>query len=247
MSGSTSVHAQATSPTVLITGANRGLGFEFAKQYAARGWRVIATARQPSQAAALNALARENPAVEVVPLDVTDEVSVKALADRYAGRPIDVLLNNAGMYGDPREQQLGKVTAANWDRYLRNNALGTMLMAQAFAPHVKASQQKKIVAISSLAGSFAAKGGGEPGMYLYKAAKAALNMVMVTLSLDLAKDGVVVVSLSPGIVDTRNLGLKFPGVVEADKSIAGMIAVIDGLQPADSGRFIRWNGEAAAY
>ena len=248
IASSTVVGAEATKPTVLITGANRGLGFEFVRQYAARGWSVIATTRDPAKATELNALAAKNPAIVVEQMDVMDHPSVDALAARLKGRPIDVLLNNAGVFGNPGEFMLGRIKYSEFDAFFRTNALGPLKVTETLLPNVKAGSLKKVVAVSSLAGSFAAKGGSMPGHYFYKGSKAALNMFIVTLASDLKKDGIIVTALSPGQVDTRGGAMAgMPGLTEIDQSIAGMIKVIDGLTPDQSGTWIRFTGETAPW
>ncbi|HEU4532136.1 MAG TPA: SDR family oxidoreductase [Steroidobacteraceae bacterium] len=238
----------SASPTVLITGASRGLGFEFARQYAELGWNVVATVRDPARAAELDELKKKHPSVYIEKMDVTDHASVDALARKLEGRPIDVLLNNAGVFGNPGDFRLGSIKFEEFDAFFRTNALGPLKVSEAFLPHVKASAHKKIVAVSSLAGSFAARGGGMPGHYFYKGSKAALNMFIVTLAGDTKKDGIIVTALSPGMVDTRGGAMKgMPGLTEIDASISGMIKVIDGLTPEQSGTWIRYTGEPAAW
>jgi NAD(P)-dependent dehydrogenase (short-subunit alcohol dehydrogenase family) len=241
----------AQAPTVLVTGANRGIGFEFVKQYVARGWNVIAAARKPAEAAELNALAASSGKVAVETLDVADVASVDALAARLAGRPIDVLVNNAGFFGDPFRFQLGKIDFSQFDTFFRTNALGPLKVTEALLPNLAAGRQKKVVAVTSLAGSFDynLKNPQMPGHYFYKGSKAALDMFLVTLAADTKKQGLIVTALSPGQVDTRNAGLKKMGlpVVDVDKSVGGMISVIDRLEAKDSGAYYKWDGEAAQW
>ena len=230
-------------PTVLITGSNRGLGLEFARQYAARGWIVIATARQPEAADALNSLAAAHANVRVEALDVTSDAMIAALRSKLADQPIDVLLNNAGMLGDVRGQFFGKLDAETFTQVMTTNALAPLMIAEAFIENVMLSEQKKIVAISSRGGSFSENRRGMPGAYFYKSSKTALNMLLRTLAQDLRGDGVTVLLLSPGTVDTRNMGIKSPRLVAIDVSIAGMIEVIEQATPEMSGSFIRYSGD----
>ena len=231
-------------PTVLITGANRGLGLEFARQYRAAGWQVIATCREPGAAAELQALRTGASGFELQPLDVADFATIDALAARLAGRPIDVLLNNAGVFGpkpgaerDAR-QSFGSMDYGIWAEVLRVNLMAPMKMAEAFVEHVAASAQKKIVAISSTEGSSPnAKG----GIYAYRTSKAALNMLMQNLAPDLAPRGIATAAFCPGWIRTRMGGEHAP--LEAPPSIAGLRRVIDGLTTANSGRFWLWNGQ----
>ena len=232
--------------TVLITGANRGIGFEFAKQYAEKGWRVLAGARDPDGAGDLHALSEEYPAVSIEQLDVSDPDSIDRLAGKLSGQAIDLIVNNAGIFGEFGDQMFGDLKIDLFDTFMRTNALGPLKMCEAFLPHVASSQQKKMVSITSQAGSFALDSGGLPGMYYYKSSKAAQNMIMRNIAKDVEKDGVAVGILSPGMVNTAGElppERRFPGIIEPPESIAGMIEVIDGLSLENSGSFIRYNGE----
>ncbi len=241
--------------TVLITGSNRGIGLEFAKQYAGKGWTVIATHRRDSTPDTLGELESQYENVRAERLDVTDHASVDALAAKLAGMPIDVLVNNAGITGDftrPRPQTLGTLDYDMAAHFFRTNALGALKVSEAFLDHVVASDQKKIVAVSSLAGSFEGDSGGKGGIYWYRASKAALNMMMVGVAADTKTEGVTVALLSPGMVKVEKVaemvdrgGLK--GFIEPRESIAGMIEVIANLTPEDSGAFIRYNGEPQRF
>lgn len=241
----------ASAATVLISGANSGIGLEFAKQYSALGWHVIATHRRdeiPQSLADLSA-AREN--VQVERMDITKHDEIDALAKKLAAIPIDLLINNAGMTGDfrkPQAQSFGTLDYAQFDRFMWTNALGALKVTEAFAAHVKASEGKKVVAVSSLAGSFGAGGGGLPGGYWYKVSKAALNMFMTNVARELKADGVAVALLSPGEVRVEKMaGYNSPRLIEPDVSIAGMIEVIDGLNVDTSGAFVRYNGEPQPF
>jgi NAD(P)-dependent dehydrogenase (short-subunit alcohol dehydrogenase family) len=232
--------------TVLITGANRGIGFEFAKQYAEKGWRVLAAARNPDGAGDLHALSEKYPAVSIEQLDVSDPDSIDRLAGKLSGQAIDLIVNNAGIFGEFGDQMFGDLKIDLFDTFMRTNALGPLKMCEAFLPHVASSQQKKMVSITSQAGSFALDSGGLPGMYYYKSSKAAQNMIMRNIAKDVEKDGVAVGILSPGMVNTAGElppERRFPGIIEPPESIAGMIKVIDGLSLENSGSFIRYNGE----
>ncbi len=235
------------APTVLITGSNRGLGLEFSKQYAERDWKVIATVRRPETAEDLKLLAASHPNVHIERLDVTDDSAIKALAEKLKGQPIDLLLNNAGILGDISGQFFGKLEHDEFMKIMSTNALGPLMIAQFFIDNVKASKQKKIVAISSLAGSFGRERRGLPGTYFYKASKAALNMLMRTLAQDLRSDGVTVILISPGTVDTGQIGIKSPRLVDIEVSIAGIIETIDQVTIENSGTFISYDGEVQAW
>jgi NAD(P)-dependent dehydrogenase (short-subunit alcohol dehydrogenase family) len=235
-------------PTVLITGANRGLGLEFTRQYCADGWNVIATARDPGTASELAALDAQYPSLNVHALDVGDFAAIDRLARELKGRPIDVLLNNAGVFGPKPgaekdlRQSFGHMDYAVWAEVLRINTMAPMKMAEAFIEHVAAGAQKKIAAISSIEGSIArAKG----GIYAYKTSKAALNMLMRNLSFDLAPRGIVTAAFCPGWIKTRMGGPTAP--LEAPPSIAGIRRIIAELTPGTSGRFWLWTGELNPY
>ena len=239
----------ADPPTVLITGANRGLGFAFAQKYAARGWNVIATARNPEAATDLKNLASKNSRVRIEQLDVTDPASVNALGQRLGSTPIDLLLNNAGMLGTEPEQQLGSIDPSRFDTYMRVNAFGALLVSERLLPNVRASKQKKIAGISAVVASFAAYPRIHRGLYYYKASKVALNMIMRNLALDTEADGVSVAVLSPGVVNTYGVPMAedMRGMVDIDTSVDGMIKVLDGLDLKGTGKWYRYTGEVIAW
>lgn len=216
---------------VFVTGANRGLGLEFVKQYAERGWRVIATARDPGAAPELAALAAAHPQVRIESLDVGRRDDIRALAARLANQPIDVLLNNAGWLGDPAKQSFDQLDYETFEEVLRINTFGPLAMAQAFMPNVLASEQKKIVVITSGLSSIAntVRFGN---LYFYRASKAAVNMAMRTLQAEVRDKGVKIGILAPGMVATRLLhrsGYQGPGVIEAPQSVTAVIGHIDRL------------------
>jgi NAD(P)-dependent dehydrogenase (short-subunit alcohol dehydrogenase family) len=224
-------------PRKLITGANRGLGLEFAKQYAAAGWAVIATARNPDAASELRALAAKASRVSIEKLDVLDTAAIKALAAKYRGRPIDVLLNNAGVLGDMKLQALGSFDYAEFEEVMAVNVYAPLAMAEAFLDHVAASDQKKIVSLTSRSGIISQPGWRGP--YFYRASKIGLNMVMRVLADDVLSRGVVVALVSPPPTDTDMLrALIGPqGAAQQarpDAAIASLIKTIDGLSPASS-------------
>lgn len=239
----------ASPPTVLITGANRGLGLAFTQKYVARGWNVIAAVRNPAEAIALQELAKRRDGVRIEQVDVTDPASVDALGKRLGNTPIDILLNNVGMLGSEPEQQLGTLDASRFDTYMRVNALGALLVSERLLPNVRAGKQKKIAGISAVVASFAAYPRIHPGLYYYKASKAALNMLMRNLALDTERDGITVVVLSPGVVNTNGTKMSpdMPGMVDIDTSVDGMMKVLDGLELKGSGKWYRYNGDVIAW
>jgi NAD(P)-dependent dehydrogenase (short-subunit alcohol dehydrogenase family) len=236
----------ANQQRVLVTGANRGIGLEFARQLAARGDRVFATARDVNRAAELQALAKQHDGrVMIVPLDVDDADSIRVAADAVRAQTdaLDVLINNAGVYaarvgrdGQPAER-LGELNFDDALAVLRTNAVAPLLLTQALLPLLKNARAPKVVSITSGYGSVADNTGFP---YYYAASKAALNMFMRSLAGDAAAKGVVTIVMSPGWVKTDMGGADAP--MTPDKSVAGMLKVIDGLTAADNSTFKDWRG-----
>lgn len=228
-------------PTVFITGSNRGIGLEFTRQYAERGWTVIATARKPDQADALNALAAKHENITVEQLDVTDFERVDELAEQLADTPIDVLLHNAGIGGGSANQYFLDMQWDVWRQVLEVNTLAPMKISEAFYPHVIASRDKKIVTVSSSEGSI--NGAKQPRLYFYRSSKAALNMVMKNLALQLKRRGVSVGLLNPGPTDTDFMaGLPKKMLRPTADAVADMIRNIDGLTVETTGSFYQYDG-----
>ena len=225
--------------TVLITGANRGLGLEFCRQYAEAGWRVLACCRDPEHAADLRGLASRQGAVSLHRLEVDHFDQIDALSQELAGQSIDVLLNNAGIYGGSKQNRFGSLDYQLWTKVFRVNVQAPLKMAEAFLPHVERSSHKLIVAITSLMGSVSDNTSG--GSILYRSSKAALNAAMKSLSIDLRGRGVGVLLLHPGWVRTDMGGSSAPTLPA--ESIAGMRRVIEAYGPQHSGRFLNFRGE----
>ena len=234
-------------PTVLVTGAARGLGLEFVRQYAADGWQVLACVRTPARATELATLAAASGGrVEGHALDLGDHAGIDALAARLAGRAIDVLLNSAGIMGRGSFAAeglafgaFGKSDFDDWAEVFRINVMGPMKMAEAFVGHVAASQQKKIVALSSIVGSIAGNRAGS--LYAYRASKSALNAVMRSMSIDLQKrHGILAAPVHPGWVRTDMGGDRAD--IDAPTSVAGIRQVIASLDAARAGRFWMYDG-----
>ncbi len=240
----------ADRPTVLITGSNRGIGLAFVRHYVAEGWNVLATARTPSEADELHAMAAEYEHLLVEQLDVTDGGRIRELAANYAGTPIDVLINNAGMYGGTAEQTLGTFDAQTFHDVMAVNVLAPMQMAEAFADHVAASEQKKIVSITSGAGSVSRETVSTGGAY-YGISKTALNMAMRKVGAQLAGRGIVVALVAPGPVVTDMLRDNRPSLLPRastpESSVAGMVAVIEGLDGSHDGRPLNFDGSTVAW
>ena len=233
-------------PSVLVTGASRGLGLEFARQYAADGWRVHAAARRPLEALELQRLAAASGGrLAVHALEVCDHAQVDALARSLAGSPIDVLINCAGIMG--REtfatggmamQRFGSTDFEEWIDTLRTNLLAPMKIAEAFVEHVAASEQKKIVTLTSILGSMARNQIG--GLYAYRSSKAGVNAMMKSMAIDLRRRGIIAVPMHPGWVRTDLGGPR--AELDCEASVTGMRRVIAALTPAQSGSFLQWDG-----
>jgi NAD(P)-dependent dehydrogenase (short-subunit alcohol dehydrogenase family) len=229
---STPANPETYTPTVLITGSNRGIGLEFARQYAEKGWTVIATARTPGKADELRKLAAAYKNLVIEELDVTDEAEIAALAKKYHGKPIDVLINNAGIMGAASAQKYGQFDYRELDKVMAVNVVGPLRISQAFADNVAASRQKKMVCMSSGMGSMMISQYA-PDLYFYKISKAGLNIAMGTLATDLRKRDIIVFRLAPGMVNTRILeqsGMGGSGI-EPKESVAGMITMIEKVTP----------------
>lgn len=231
-------------PTILITGANRGLGLEFTKQYLSTGWRVIACCREPSSADELNDLAAQNTdCLSIHQLDVSDFDQIDQLADQLRDEKIDVLLNNAGVFGpkvteDDNRQCFGNMDYDIWYDIFRTNTMAPIKMAEAFIEHVASSELKKIVVITSLIGSIADT---QAGYYAYGTSKAGVSKAFATLALDVEDRGVGVGVFCPGWVPTEMGGPM--GDVNIEHSIAGLRDRIDEIRPGRVPDFRRYNND----
>jgi NAD(P)-dependent dehydrogenase (short-subunit alcohol dehydrogenase family) len=243
-----SLHAKAE--TVLITGANQGIGLEFARQYAARGWTVVATHRRDSPPEELVKLQKQYPKVHIEKMDVTDHAQIDSLAAKMKGEPIDILINNAALKrtGPITDRQananqlLGTLDYKLFDDFMHTNVTGPLHIAEAFGPNVKASQLKKFIAISSAAGTVSTlpRTGDN---YWYRISKSALNQAMRLVSVDFQKDGVLVAFFHPGGVRTEGFkNLNIQGLEETDVAVTKLVKTIDGLTMKDTGRFLRPDG-----
>lgn len=226
---------------ILITGANRGIGLEFARQYAGRGERVIATCRNPDAAGDLRALADECPPgqISILSLDVTDGGQIEACYQSVRGlaEGLDVLINNAGFY--QRGENPGTLDAETLLRSFEINAIGPMMVAQRFLDLLRAGEQPRIANLTSRMGSITLKGSG--GYYGYSASKSALNMLTRLLAHDLRAMGITAIVVHPGWVKSDMGGSGAPLAVE--RSVKGMVKLIDGLRLEHSGKFWQWDGE----
>jgi NAD(P)-dependent dehydrogenase (short-subunit alcohol dehydrogenase family) len=252
--------AQDDAPTILITGANASHGLAFAEEYAALGWNVIATCRTPAKADRLITLAEKHPNVVIEELDIVDVAEINALVEKYKGKPIDVLLNNAAIntfrFGPNR---FGKIDYEWFEEILKVNIIGQLQVSEAFQDNVAASKQKKIISMTSDGGSI-----GEvkvPIAPAYRASKAGLNMVMRTYSLALKPKGIIVGIIAPGTVDTEDyMNAEDPSTVPPTyetmmkmnllsprRAIDEMIALIDRLTLEDSGVYYWWTGRVIPW
>jgi NAD(P)-dependent dehydrogenase (short-subunit alcohol dehydrogenase family) len=224
--------------TILITGASRGLGLEFTRQYLTEGWAVIAACRNPGAARGLRDLEpKSKGALTVVEIDVTDGASVKRAAGRLQGRAIDVLVNGAGIYGGSG-QKLGSLDYEDWRQVLEVNLLGPARMCEAFLDGLERSERRLIVTITSGMGSLADNTSG--GSILYRTSKAAVNMLMRTSAIDLTARGITCIVVNPGWVKTDMGGPN--AKLSPEESIHAMRRLIAKLGPGDSGKFYNYDG-----
>jgi NAD(P)-dependent dehydrogenase (short-subunit alcohol dehydrogenase family) len=224
--------------SVLVTGASRGLGLELVRQYSIDGWQVMACARSPQKSDELGQLAAASQGrIEVLPLDVTDFGAVDALARELDGRAIDLLLNVAGSMG-ARGKAFGSSDFAEWETLFRLNTFAPMKMAEAFAPHVARSAERKIVSVSTLMASMGKNSLG--GFYAYRASKAALNAITVSMAIDLGRRGILAAVVHPGWVRTDMGGPRAD--IDPATSVAGMRQVIAGLTKERAGKFWSYDG-----
>ena len=216
--------------SVLITGTSRGIGFEFAAQYAAAGWKVHACCRRPGDVSF-------DRGIDVHALDVTDQASIEALASSLDSTAIDLLINNAGIFGGPR-QDVGETRDDDWELVMRTNVIAPFRVTDALRGHLARASQPVVVHISSLAGSIADNRSG--GIHLYRTSKTALNMVAANQARDLAGDGITVLALHPGWVKTDMGGQSAP--LSTRESVAGMRQVIASASTEMSGGFFNYDG-----
>lgn len=230
--------------TVLVTGANRGIGLEFVKQYASDGWRVLACCRNPVKAVALNALAAQHKRhVVVYSLDVAEYEKIESLSRELSDESIDLLINNAGIYPTSRSDGFGATDYDAWASAFHVNTMAPLKMAESFIQQVTKSQLKTFVTITSKMGSVADNRGG--GSYVYRSSKSAVNMVMKSLAIDLESTGVISVLLHPGWVRTDMGGPN--GLISTEQSVTGMRQVISQLKTENSGEFYAFDGQVVPW
>lgn len=238
----------------MVTGAGRGIGLEFARQHLADGWQVYATCRNAAGAERLKTLeSNASGRLDILEMDVTDAAQVKAVAERLKGKPIDVLINNAGVvesifYGSGAYEGTDDPDLRNYDfdawlELLRTNVLGPARVCGAFVDNLAAGERPVAVNISSTLASIA--GTWQAGRYAYRTSKAALNMLTRSIGEWYAKHGIILVSISPGWTRTEMGGPKATNSVE--DSVMGVRNVIAGLTMSETGRFFNFNGQTIPW
>ena len=231
-------------PTVLITGANRGLGLEFCRQYASRNWRIHATYRNPQAKVELDKLVSNYANITLHELEVSDFSAIDRLADDLSEESIDLLICNAGIFGREESNRFGTIDYSEWMDALVINAKAPVKLTEAFQPHLRRSGRRMIVVMSSWFGSITDNKTG--GFLIYRSSKAALNAAMKSLAIDLRKDEIGVLIMHPGWVKTDMGGSEAP--VECIDSIAGMVSVIDNFRLDEhTGRFTDFEGKGVNW
>lgn len=246
--GALATPSLASAATIVITGTNRGIGLEMVRQYAAAGWTVVGTARNPEAATELNALARQFKSVSVEKLDVADSASIAAFAARLKGRPVDVLVNNAGTLGDVPKQTIGTLDHAEFDKIMAANTFGALKLSEALKPNLLAGQMKKVFGMTSGLGSseMVSRRGG---FYAYRMSKAAVNMGFRTLGADWRPEGIMVGIIAPGMVETdllRASGFRGKGIAPQE-SVAGMMKVIEAMTLQNNGKALNYDGSVIPW
>lgn len=225
--------------TVLITGANRGLGLEFCRQYAENDWQVLACCRKPDTAREL----ANHPQIKVLALDVAHFEQIDQLAEKLNSTAIDLLINNAGVYGDKSHRSFGRLDYDAWTKTLKINTQAPVKMAEAFLPHIQRGNKKLVVSITSQMGSIEDNGSG--GSILYRTSKAAINAAMKSLAIDLKGLGIGVLLLHPGWVKTDMGGPN--ALIDATTSVSNMRQVIARYSPSQSGCFLKYDGTSLPW
>jgi NAD(P)-dependent dehydrogenase (short-subunit alcohol dehydrogenase family) len=234
------MQTMTTSLTILITGANRGIGLEYVRQYAQAGHTVYATVRDVASAHELQALAARHSQVQVLALDVADITAIRALATQLSELTIDILISNAGIYPPSR---LGTTDPQEWLHAFQVNTLTTYYLAESFLTQLQRAEQGKVIAMTSKMGSITDNSSG--GEYIYRSTKTALNMVVKSLALDLQPFNIAVALLHPGWVRTDMGGPN--GLINTETSVAGLRKVIDELSAVRSGEFIAYDGKTVPW
>ena len=233
-------------PQVLITGASRGLGLEFSRQYASEGWQVLATCRSPDKSKKLLSLADKLENLSIHKMDISDHDSVDTCALKLQDKSIDVLINNAGIASNNfNTQKLGGFDFNFWERIFKVNTLGAFKVTQAFLKNITSSEQKKVAIVSSKVGSLSDMNAYP--VYPYATSKAALNKGARLMSEQLRIDNVSVICLCPGHAKT-DMGLMADGAsIEVDNAVSGMRDMISKLNIHNSGSFKQFDGQNLSW
>ena len=228
--------------TILVTGANRGLGIEFVEQYLNEGNDVIATYRNENSSMDLIEMGNERSNLKLLQLDVSSNKSLNSFAENLGDSPIDIFINNAGVYG-PRNSSFGNVDEENWIPAIKINAIAPILLTQLIIKNIRSGADKKLIYITSKMGSIDDNKGG--GVYVYRSSKTALNAVVKSLSVDLENEGIVVALIHPGWVKTDMGGPN--ALIERDTSVRGMTEVISNLDISSTGKFYNYDGKVIPW
>ncbi len=223
--------------TVLITGANRGIGIELVRIFSENDWTVLACCRKPEEAQALADLASKSSQIEILPLDVSDATSATNLAEMLKDKTVDFLVNNAGIMGGERQGATDMDFDA-WGEAFRINTMAPLRMVQVLLTNLRRSTSPKIATISSQMGALNRE---SAGAYAYRSSKAAVNKVMQTLACEMAMDGFIITLFHPGWVQTDMGGSQAD--ITAVESATGLFNKMAALTADDNGRFYKWNGE----
>jgi len=226
--------------TLFITGANRGLGLEFVRQYAIDGWQVIASCRDPVEAKALQSLKTNYANISIIKLDVANFDEIHQVAESLKNITIDLLINNAGIYLD---RATDRINVDDWVQTFKVNSIAPVILLNAFKNHLANSELKKAVTLSSKMGSIDDNTKG--GSYLYRSSKTAVNMAIKTASIDFKPLGISLATLHPGWVQTDMGGPD--GLIDIPTSVHGLKLVINSLSLANTGQFIDYEGKLIAW
>ena len=228
--------------TILVTGANRGIGLEFVKQYLKKGDSVIATYREEESSKELINLSQNKSNLEILKLDVASDASMESFCQHLGDQPIDIFINNAGVYG-PRDSNFGKVDAESWLPVLRINTCAPLLLTQLIIENLRRGKAKKLLYVTSKMGSIDDNKGG--GSYVYRSSKTALNSVVKSISVDLRSEAMAVAVLHPGWVRTDMGGPN--GLIDTETSVSGMVQVIQNMTLETSGVFFNYDGNVIPW
>lgn len=224
--------------TILITGTNRGIGLHLTNIFAENGWQVLACCRKPKNADKLNEVAKKYNNIEILKLDVSDFDSIEALGKSLKDKKIDILLNNAGVYGNNKGQFFGNIDYKSFKDTLKINTLAPLKLSEIFIEHVKRSDKKVIAILTSMMGSITLNTDGKE--LIYRVSKCAANMVVKCLSNELKEKNISVIAIHPGWVKTDMGGNDAP--VTPEESAKGIYNVLMNINMNSTGKFIDFQG-----